>query len=191
MGLVVLLTRVIEVFTFAPAMAAMIGLGVGIDYALFIVTRYRQELRAGLEPADACARPLSTAGRAVVFAGATVVVSLLGLVLMGVSMVVGMAVSAALVVSCTVVAALTLLPAMLGFIGPSIDRFAVGRTRRVEEVATDSRWYRWSRTVQAHPWPAMAVALVVLLGLSAPVLAMELGGPHFGGGPETQSSRRA
>ncbi len=191
MGLVVLLTRVIEVFTFAPAMAAMIGLGVGIDYALFIVTRYRQELRAGLEPADACARALSTAGRAVVFAGATVCVSLLGMVLMGVSMVVGMAVSAALVVSCTVVAALTLLPALLGFLGPSIDRFAVGRAHDAEELATDGRWYRWSRNVQAHPWPAMVVALVVLLGLSAPVLGMELGGPHFGGGPETQSSRRA
>jgi len=191
MGLLVLLTRVIEVFSFAPAMAAMIGLGVGIDYALFIVTRYRQELRAGSTPEEATGRAISTAGRAVVFAGATVVISLLGMVLMGVSMVVGMAVSAALVVTCTVLAAVTLLPAVLGFIGPSIDRFAVGRARAPEEAATGGRWYRWSRGVQAHPWPAMAVALVVLLGLSAPVLGMELGGPHFGGGPETQSSRRA
>jgi len=191
MGLVLVLTRLVEVFTFAPAMAAMIGLGVGIDYALFIVTRYRQELRAGLAPLDATARAIGTAGRAVVFAGATVVISLLGMVLMGVSMVVGMALSAALVVACTVLAAVTLLPAVLGFIGPSIDRFALAGLRRAEEAATHGRWYRWSRTIQARPWPAMLAALAVLLGLATPVLGMDLGGPHFGAGPETHSSRRA
>src|SRR5690606_31599273 len=134
---------------------------------------------------------IGTAGKAVVFAGATVVISLLGMVLMGVSMVVGMAVSAALVVTCTVLTASTLLPAVLGFIGPSIDRFSVRSRPAAEETAGTGRWYRWSRTVQAHPWPAMAVALVVLPGLSSPVLGMELGGPHFGGGPESHSSRRA
>jgi RND superfamily putative drug exporter len=191
MGLVFLLTRVLEVFTFAPAMAAMIGLGVGIDYALFIVTRYRQELASGATPEVATGLAIGTAGKAVVFAGVTVVISLLGMVLMGVSMVVGMAISAALVVTCTVLTAVTLLPAVLGFIGPSIDRFSVRSRPAAEGAAGTGRWYRWSRTVQAHPWPAMAAALVVLLGLSAPVLGMELGGPHFGGGPETQSSRRA
>jgi RND superfamily putative drug exporter len=191
MGLVFLLTRVLEVFTFAPAMAAMIGLGVGIDYALFIVTRYRQELAAGATPEVATGLAIGTAGKAVVFAGATVVISLLGMVLMGVSMVVGMAVSAALVVTCTVLTAITLLPAVLGFIGPSIDRFSVRSRPAADATAGPGRWYRWSRTVQAHPWPAMVVALVVLLGLSSPVLGMELGGPHFGAGPESHSSRRA
>ena|GEM_PF-158545 len=191
MGLVLLLTRLVEVFTFAPAMAAMVGLGVGIDYALFIVTRYRQELRAGLAPPDASARAIGTAGRAVVFAGATVVISLLGMVLMGVSMVIGMAFSAALVVACTVAAAVTLLPAVLGFIGPSIDRFALRSLSGAEDAPAHGRWYRWSRTVQAHPWPALLAGLAVLLGLATPLLGMELGGPHFGAGPETHSSRRA
>ena len=191
MGLVLLLTRVVEVFTFAPAMAAMIGLGVGIDYALFIVTRYRQELAGGSSPEVATGTAIGTAGRAVVFAGATVVISLLGMVLMGVSMVVGMALSAALVVACTVAAAITLLPAVLGFIGPGIDRFGVAWLQPADSDPSGGRWYRWSRTIQARPWPALVGGLVVLLALAAPVLSMELGGPHFGAGPETQSSRRA
>jgi len=191
MGLVLLLTRVVEVFTFAPAMAAMIGLGVGIDYALFIVTRYRQELAGGSSPEVATGTAIGTAGRAVVFAGATVVISLLGMVLMGVSMVVGMALSAALVVACTVAAAITLLPAMLGFIGPGIDRFGVAWLQPADSDPSGGRWYRWSRTIQARPWPALIGGLVVLLALAAPVLGMELGGPHFGAGPESQSSRRA
>ena len=192
MGVVLLLTRVVEVVTFAPAMAAMIGLGVGIDYALFIVTRYRTELSRGATPESATGLAIATAGRAVVFAGATVVISLLGMVLMGVSMVIGMAVSAALVVTCTVVAAVTLLPAVLGFIGPGIDRYAVSWLRPpAADGPSAGRWYRWSRTVQARPWPATVAALVVLLALAAPVLGMELSGPHFGGGPESHSSRRA
>jgi len=191
MGLVLLLTRVMEVFTFAPAMAAMIGLGVGIDYALFIVTRYRQELAGGSSPEVATGTAIGTAGRAVVFAGATVVISLLGMVLMGVSMVIGMALSAALVVACTVAAAITLLPAVLGFIGPGIDRYGIAWLRPEGGDPSRGRWYRWSRTVQARPWPALVGGLVVLLALAAPVLGMELGGPHFGAGPETHSSRRA
>jgi RND superfamily putative drug exporter len=190
MGLVFLLTRAIEVFSFAPAMAAMIGLGVGIDYALFIVTRYRQELAGGSPPEVATGIAIGTAGRAVVFAGATVVISLLGMVLMGVSMVVGMALSAALVVACTVVAAITLLPAVLGFIGTGIDRFGIAGLRP-SGGEPGRRWARWCRAIQARPWRALVGGLVVLLALAAPVLGMELGGPHFGAGPETHSSRRA
>ncbi|MDY7106038.1 MAG: MMPL family transporter [Actinomycetota bacterium] len=188
---VLLLTRAVEVFTFAPPMAAMIGLGVGIDYALFILTRYRHELGAGVTPEDAAATAIGTAGRAVVFAGATVVVSLLGMVLMGVSMVVGMALSAALVVLCTVLAAVTLLPAVLGFIGPAIDRYTVRGLRRGDADPAQSRWHRWSRAIQARPWPPLLVALVALVGLALPVLDLDLGGPHFGAGPTSQSSRRA
>lgn len=192
MGLVFLTTRVVDVFTFAPAMAAMIGLGVGIDYALFIVTRYRQETASGASPETATGIAIGTAGRAVVFAGATVVISLLGMVMMGLSMVVGMAVSAALVVTCTVLAAITLLPAMLGFIGPGIDRYGIRWFQPPDDSdPSASRWYRWSRTIQARPWPALLGGLTVLLVLASPVLGMELGGPHFGAGPETQSSRQA
>ena len=184
-----LLTRVITVSTFAPGLAAMIGLGVGIDYALFIVTRYRQGLDEGRSPDEAVGIAVGTAGRAVVFAGATVVISLLGMLLIGVSMVVGLAVGAALAVGCTVVAAVTLLPAVLGFVGGGIDRFSVRRTRvRPGDV---TGWHRWGRAIPRRPLPAMIGALVLLLALSAPALGLELSGPHFGGGPESQSSRRA
>ncbi|MDY7101678.1 MAG: MMPL family transporter [Actinomycetota bacterium] len=169
----------------------MIGLGVGIDYALFIVTRYRQELAGGASAEVATGTAIGTAGRAVVFAGATVVISLLGMVLMGVSMVVGMALSAALVVACTVAAAITLLPAVLGFIGPGIDRYRITWLQPSGGDPSGGRWYRWSRTIQARPWPALLGGLVVLVALAAPVLGMELGGPHFGAGPESHSSRRA
>ncbi|HEX4979121.1 MAG TPA: MMPL family transporter [Acidimicrobiales bacterium] len=191
MMLVLLATQVLDIFQFAPAMAAMIGLGVGIDYALFIVTRYRQGLYSGLSPDIATAIAIDTSGRAVVFAGATVMISLLGMVLMGVSMVVGMAVSASLAVLCTVLAAITLLPAVLGFIGERIDRLSLPRFRHADHDPRSSLWYRWSRQIQAHPWIALVVSLAMLLGLAVPVLDLELGGPHFGGGPESQSSRRA
>ncbi|MDP1819792.1 MAG: MMPL family transporter, partial [Acidimicrobiales bacterium] len=191
MALVLLSTRVLEVFTFAPAMAAMIGLGVGIDYALFIVTRYRQGLHEGRDPEDAVALALDTSGRAVIFAGATVVISLLGMLLMGVSMVVGMATSAALVVTCTVLAALTLLPAALGFAGRAIDRLSIPGLHHNEARGGVTFWHRWSRQVQRRPWAAVAVSLTILLALAWPALDIELGGPQFGAGPETHSSRRA
>lgn len=186
---IAVLTRFITVSTFAPGLAAMIGLGVGIDYALFIVTRYRQGIEEGRPREEAVGIAVGTAGRAVVFAGATVVISLLGMLLIGVSMVVGLAVGAALAVSCTVVAAVTLLPAVLGFVGGEIDRFSVRRSR----IRTDdsTAWHRWGRAIQRRPVPAMVGALLLLLALSAPAVGLELSGPHFGGGPESQSSRRA
>ncbi len=191
MALVLLSTRVIAIFTFAPAMAAMIGLGVGIDYALFIVTRYRQGLYAGLGPEEAIVTAVDTSGRAVVFAGTTVTISLLGMVLMGVSMVVGMAISASLAVVCTVLAAITLLPAVLGFIGANIDRLSVKRLRHADHDPRSSVWYRWSRQIQKRPWTALGASLAVLVVLSLPVFSLELGGPHFGAGPTSHSSRRA
>jgi putative drug exporter of the RND superfamily len=191
MSLVLLSTRVLEVFTFAPAMAAMIGLGVGIDYALFIVTRYREGLDAGMGPEDAVAVALDTSGRAVIFAGATVVISMLGMALMGVSMVIGMATSAALAVVCTVVAAITLLPALLGFAGAAIDRWSFPRRRPTSEPVAGSFWLRWSRRVQQHPWAALLASMTMLLVLSWPAFGIEVGGPQFGAGPESHSSRRA
>ncbi|MDP1807711.1 MAG: MMPL family transporter, partial [Acidimicrobiales bacterium] len=157
MSLVLLSTRVLEIFTFAPAMAAMIGLGVGIDYALFIVTRYRQGLDDGMEPEDAVALALDTSGRAVIFAGATVVISMLGMVLMGVSMVVGMATSAALAVVCTVVAAITLLPAMLGFAGRAIDHLSIPGLHHTDNPNHETFWHRWCSWIQRQPWRSLLV----------------------------------
>ncbi|GIU86567.1 MAG: hypothetical protein KatS3mg009_1082 [Acidimicrobiia bacterium] len=120
-ALTVLVSRVQSMPDFAPQMTAMIGLGVGIDYALFIVTRYREGLHQGMEPVDATARAIDTSGRAVLFAGATVIISLLGLYLMGLAFVQGLATGAALGVLVMMAAAVTLLPALLGFAGRRIE----------------------------------------------------------------------
>ena len=124
-GLILLLAGLIDVPDFTPQMAAMIGIGVGIDYALFIITRYRMALRDGLEPETAVVASVSTAGRAVLFAGCVVIISLLGLVLMGLEFLVGLAVGAASGVAVTMLASVTLLPAVLGFVGRTIDRLRV------------------------------------------------------------------
>ncbi len=117
----VLISRVQSMPEFAPQMTAMIGLGVGIDYALFIITRYREALHAGLEPEDATAHAIDTSGRAVLFAGATVIVSLMGLYLMGLAFMQGLATGAALGVVTMMVASVTLLPALIGFAGRNIE----------------------------------------------------------------------
>ena len=120
-GTIQLLTNVISIPDFATTLGAMIGLGVGIDYALFIVTRYREGVRAGLEPRAAVVNAIDTAGRAVVFAGFTVVISLLGMFVMGLSFVNGLATGAAATVAITMVASITLLPALIGFAGPRVE----------------------------------------------------------------------
>ena len=129
LGLVELFSHVIATPDFATQLAAMIGIGVGIDYALFIVTRYRQGLQRGLEPEHAVVRAIDTAGRAVLFAGCTVMISLLGLFLMGVAFVQGLAVGTSVTVGVVMLASITLLPAVLGFAGRKIDRFSVRRSR--------------------------------------------------------------
>ncbi len=120
-ALTVLVSNVQSMPNFAPQLTAMIGLGVGIDYALFIVTRYREGLHAGLEPVDATAAAVDTSGRAVLFAGATVIISLMGLYLMGLAFVRGLATGAALGVLVMMIAAVTLLPALLGFAGRRVE----------------------------------------------------------------------
>ena len=120
-GLITLLSNVTKMPEFATTIGAMIGLGVGIDYALFIVTRYREGLRGGLTPERATMRAMDTAGRSVIFAGLTVVVSLLGMLLIGLSFVSGLGIGASITVACTMVASVTLLPALLGFAGARIE----------------------------------------------------------------------
>ena len=115
----------IDVPSFAPQVTAMIGIGVGIDYALFISTRYREALHEGVDPEQAVVHAIDTSGRAVLFAGGTVVISLLGLFLIGVSFIRGLAIGASLAVLFVMAAAVTLLPAVLGFVGHTIDRFAL------------------------------------------------------------------
>jgi len=186
-----LLSIFVDVPIFGPSLAVMIGLGVGIDYALFILTRFRSCLHEGASSENACAIALATAGRAVVFAGLTVCISMLGLFIMGIPMIYGMALSAIAAVLVTVAASITLLPALLGFAGPSVDRFALPWMRRREQQGETSRWYRWSRFIQRHPWPAATSAFVVLVLLASPVLSMRLGSSDAGTGPKGTTSREA
>jgi len=172
-------------------LASMIGIGVGIDYALFIVTRYRQSLGEGMDPHSATVRSIDTAGRAVLFAGTTVVISLLGLFIMGVDFVNGLAIGASITVAVVMLASITLVPALLGFVGRSIDRFSVRRKATAETTAKRNVWYRWSRVVQHHPWISAIAGLLVLLVFAIPMLSMRLAFPDDGANPKTDTTRRA
>ena len=190
-ALIGIMTRFLAVPEFTGATAAMIGIGVGIDYALIIVTRYRQGLRDGLEPRDATTLALDTSGRAVVFAGITVVISLLGMLLMNLDFMRSVALAAVAAVAMTMLAAITLLPALLGFVGRTIDRFGLPHRTQAEGDTTRSFWYRWSRLIQARPWPALLLSSAVLLALAAPVFALRLGFADAGTRAETDTTRRA
>ncbi|MGE5596276.1 MAG: MMPL family transporter [Hyphomicrobiales bacterium] len=190
-SLIAIGTNFIDMPNFTDPTAAMVGIGVGIDYALFIVTRYRQGLHDGLHPRDATVLAVNTAGRAVLFAGTTVVISLLGMMVMGLDMIRGVAIGTSLAVLMTMLASVTLVPAGLAFAGRSIDRFGLPHRRSAEGDIRESFWHRWSRILQAHPWPAAAVGLVILLVLAAPVLSLRLGFSDAGNRPTADTSRRA
>jgi putative drug exporter of the RND superfamily len=178
--------------SFGPELMAMIGLGVGIDYALFIVTRYRQGLAEELAPRDAVVRAMSTAGRAVLFAGTTVLISLLGLLLVGQQYLDGLAVGTILAVLAVMAAALTLLPAMLGFSGRAIDRLHLpGLLQTSAPGTTRGFWWRWSRTVQRRPVLCGSAALIILTVLVIPLFSMRLAFTDSGNDPTTLTTRQA
>jgi RND superfamily putative drug exporter len=191
LSLVVVLSHVLPTPDFTTELASMIGIGVGIDYALFIVTRYRQGLHDGLEPERAVVLAIDTAGRAVIFAGITVVISLFGLFLMGVEFVRGLAVGASVTVALVMMASVTLLPAVLGFCGRSIDRLSVPGRHRRENAHRASLWFRWSRIVQRRPWTAAISALAVLVVLAIPLFGMHLGFSDAGNDPKSTTTRKA
>ena len=188
---VTLLANVFSMPSFASILAAMIGIGVGIDYALFIVTRYRQGLHAGLDPERAVVKSVTTSGKAVVFAGSTVVISLLGMFAMGLSFVRGLAIGASLAVVLTMLASITLLPAVLGFVGLNIDKFALPWTKRGTRRGRTTVAYRWSRVIQHRPWTFAAVGLVVLVTLALPVFSIRLGNTDAGNNPKSDTTRVA
>jgi RND superfamily putative drug exporter len=186
------LSHVITTPTFAPEMMAMIGLGVGIDYALFIVTRYRQGLAEGRNPRQAASVSLATSGRSVVFAGTTVILSLLGLFILQLPFMRGLAVGAIAAVVLVMAAAVTLLPAMLGFSGSAIDKLQVpGLRQSAAEPSERGFWYRWSRTVQRHPIIAGGAALLCLLVLIIPFFSMRLAFTDAGNDPPSSTTRQA
>src|SRR6185312_12454066 len=168
--------------------------GVGIDYSLFVVTRHRNAIKAGRDPEAACVRALNTSGRAVLFAGATVIVALLGLFVLGISFLNGVAVASAIVVLVTMTAAVTLIPAFLGMIGMrALSRRE--RRRLVEQGPRDPKldgfWPRWARVVQQHRLRLAAAALVVMLALAIPALSLRLGSSDAGQDPASTTTRKA
>src|SRR3954467_9682769 len=189
-----LLAHVFDIATFAPTLATLIGLGVGIDYALFVVTRHRNAIIAGRDPEAACIRALNTSGRAVLFAGATVIVALLGLFVLGVGFLNGVAVASAIVVLVTMTAAVTLIPALLGLFGMRV--LSRKERRRIEaegprDPKLDGFWPRWALTVQNHRWPLAIAALLVMLALAVPALALRLGSSDAGQDPASSTTRKA
>jgi putative drug exporter of the RND superfamily len=191
LALIKLLGHVAEVPSVAPTLATMIGLGVGIDYALFIVTRHKLQLRDGMDMGESIARATATAGGAVVFAGATVVIALVSLLASGIPFVGTMGYSAAVAVLVAVLAAITLLPALLGALGEHIHSLRVKLGRTHPDDHKPHGWARWARGVAARPWRSLIASVGVLVVLSLPVLNLQLGSSDNGELPKDTTARQA
>ncbi len=197
LGLIALFTHLVDTPNFSSELAAMIGLGVGIDYSLFILTRFR-EAYAGPGPTagqvrESVVQAMDTAGRAVLFAGCTVVIALLGMMLLGVSFLYGVAISASIGVLLVMLGSLTLLPALLAFVGHRL--VAPGRRARrrgeTTRAAGGGVWLRWSRFVQRRPWTIAVVATLVMLAIAAPALALRLGSSDASNDPRNFTAHKA
>ncbi|MFG2552627.1 MMPL family transporter [Streptomyces sp. NPDC048581] len=191
---IVLLGHTMTVADFAPMLGMLIGLGVGIDYALFIVTRHRRGLKRGLAVTESITNAVATTGRAVVFAGATVCIALLGMLILQLSFLGGVAIAASLTVVLTVAASVTLLPALLSFIG--MRALSRRERRRLAEHGPEPELptgfaARWSAFVERHPKALGAIALAVITVLALPTLGLRLGTSDQGNNPESSTTRQA
>jgi uncharacterized membrane protein YdfJ with MMPL/SSD domain len=186
-------SSVIDVSEVAPVLATMLGLAVGIDYALFILARHRQNLGQGLEPREAAAQATATAGSAVVFAGLTVIIALVGLAVVNIPFLTIMGLAAVGTVALAVVIALTLLPAIFGFAGERLARVnrVLGYRPNRQAVERETASVRWARVVTKRPLPVLAVGLVALGIAALPALHMKLGLPDDGSQPTETTERRA
>jgi putative drug exporter of the RND superfamily len=191
LSIIKLLEHVLEVPGVAATLATMIGLGVGIDYALFIVTRHKLQLGEGMEMNESIARATATAGGAVVFAGFTVVIALCSLAVAGIPLVSTLGFTAAVAVVVAVCAAATLLPAMLGALGPRINSFRVHLGKTHPDDAEPHGWRRWAERVVKMPWKASIFALVILGILALPIFQLDLGQNDISALPEETTSRQA
>ena len=190
LSLISLFGHIVAVPDVAPTVAAMIGLGVGIDYSLFIVTRARSARHEGKSTIDAIGHAAATSGAAVAFAGITVVIALLSLAVSGVGLISVLGQAAAIVVVVAVLASMTLLPALLGFCGDGIERLRVGRDKR-PTLGHSAAWERWGARLARRPGVFALVSVLVLLVLSAPVRSLELGLTDQSSAPKSSTSRQA
>jgi putative drug exporter of the RND superfamily len=201
---IALFTHVVDTPNFSSELAAMIGLGVGIDYALFILTRFREAYGTPgptfENPRESVVHALDTAGRAVLFAGCTVVIALLGMMLLGVDFLYGVAISASIGVLLVMLASLTLLPALLTLAGARVARPSRRARRRAAKTqaapATNlpgegGAWLRWSKFVQRKPWSIAIVSALVMLVIAAPATALRLGSSDASNDPANQTTHRA
>lgn len=192
LGLIGFLGHIVDIPVVGPELATMLGLGVGIDYALFIVFRYRDELHGGASVPEAVARAMATSGSAVVFAGTTVIIALLSLLAAHVPLLGAMGYASALAVFVAMLTAITFLPAVLSLVGMRIDSLRLPwRRSATEAVKSDNLWSRWAGAVTRHPWVALAAGLAVLLPLAAPTLTLILGQEDVGAWPTSSTQRRA
>jgi RND superfamily putative drug exporter len=190
LSLVSLLGHLVAVPDVAPTVGAMIGLGVGIDYSLFIVTRARSARHEGMSSVDAIGHAAATSGSAVAFAGITVVIALLSLAVSGITLITVLGQAAAIVVVVAVLASMTLLPALLGLCGDRIERLRVGRDKRAT-LGHSALWQRWGARVSRRPGVFAVVSVLVLLVLSAPVRSLELGLTDQSSAEKSTTSRQA
>ena len=190
-ALIGVLANVVDVPDFAPAVAGLLGIGVGVDYALLVLTRFRATLNGGCDVEGAVVEAVATAGRSVLVAGTTVLISVLGLFLMGVSYLQGVALSASLAVLTVMAAAVTLLPALLSFAGPRVNKLRLPGFRRALASERPAPAARWSRLIQRRPWTAAIAGAAIVLALAAPVLGLRLGFPDEGNDKAGSMTRTA
>ena len=190
LSIIELLENVLQVPSVAATLATMIGLGVGIDYALFIVTRHKLQLGEGMDLQESIARATATAGGAVVFAGFTVVIALCSLAFAGIPLVSTLGVTAAVAVVVAVIAATTLLPAMLGALGHHINslRVQIGSTHPDDQEPHG--WTRWAKGVANRPWRSIVAATAVLVVLALPIFQLELGQNDLSALPKSTTARQ-
>jgi len=190
LSIIQILSHAFTVSTVAPTLATMIGLGVGIDYALFIVTRHFRGMKDGLELRESIARAAATSGGAVAFAGGTVTIALISLAVAGIPLVTTMGLMAAVAVVVAVLAALTLLPAILAIVGPRINALRV-RNRHPANHNKQGAWARWAAGVVRHPVVSTLVALAILVPLAVPLLSLTLGQKDVAALSTSTTARRA
>lgn len=188
-----LVTYLYDIPSWAPQIGAMIGLGVGIDYALFLVTRHREFLGKGMTVEESAGRAVATSGQAVVFAGGTVVIAILGLAVSGIPMLTGAGIAISILVLIMVLASISLLPAFLGLAGTWINRLGIHRRGSTvsDRPIVSPGWRRWGTHVSKHAWPYAVGVTVLLLALTAPILDLQLGFPDDGTRAESTTPRRA